>query len=34
VYARGYPNEPDDYRSDECRDGGQLDLRPASPFFP
>jgi hypothetical protein len=34
VYVRGYPNEPDDYRSDECRDGGRLDLRPASPFFP
>jgi hypothetical protein len=34
VYVRGYPNEPDEYRSDECRDGGELDLRPASPVFP
>jgi hypothetical protein len=34
VYVRGYPNEPDDYRSEECRDGGRLDLRPRSPLFP
>lgn len=34
VYVRGYPNEPDDYRSEECRDGGRLDLRPQSPAFP
>jgi hypothetical protein len=34
VYVRGYPNEPDDYRSEECRDGGQLDLRPQSAVFP
>jgi hypothetical protein len=34
VYVRGYPNEPDEYRSDQCRDGGELDLRPASPSFP
>jgi hypothetical protein len=34
VYVRGYPNEPDEYRSDECRDGGRLDLRPMSPVFP
>jgi len=34
VYVRGYPNEPDDYRSEECRDGGRLDLRPRAPLFP
>jgi hypothetical protein len=34
VYVRGYPNEPDEYRSDQCRDGGELDLRPASAVFP
>ena len=34
VYVKGYPNEPDEYRSDECRDGGELDLRPGSPAFP
>jgi hypothetical protein len=34
VYVRGYPNEPDDYQSGDCRDGGRLDLRPGSPRFP
>jgi hypothetical protein len=34
VYVRGYANEPDEYRSEECRDGGQLDLRPRSVVFP
>jgi hypothetical protein len=34
VYLKGYPNEPDEYRSEECRDGGSLDLRPQSPEFP
>lgn len=34
VYVRGYSNEPDDYRSDQCRDGGKLDLRPGTPVFP
>lgn len=34
VYRDGYPNEPEDYRSDECRDGGRLDLRPQSAAFP
>lgn len=34
VYERGYPNEPDDYRSAECRDGGRLDLRPEKTGFP
>lgn len=34
VYTDGYPNEPEDYRSDECRDGGRLDLRPQAAGFP
>jgi len=34
VYLRGYPNEPEEYRSSECRDGGSLDLRPHSDRFP
>jgi hypothetical protein len=34
VYTDGYPNEPEEYRSDECRDGGRLDLRPLSASFP
>jgi hypothetical protein len=34
VYTDGYPNEPEEYRSDECRDGGRLDLRPQSASFP
>jgi hypothetical protein len=34
VYLRGYPNEPDEYHSSECGDGGKLDLRPASRQFP
>ena len=34
VYHEGYPNEPEEYRSDECRGGGRLDLRPDSTTFP
>jgi hypothetical protein len=34
VYTDGYPNEPEEYRSDECRDGGRLDLRPQAAAFP
>jgi len=34
LYVRGYPNEPDEYRSGECRDGGRLDLRPQSTVWP
>ena len=34
VYAKGYPNEPEDYRSSNCYDGGPLDLRPQSNVFP
>ncbi len=29
-----YPRMPDDYRSDECHDGGRLDLHPDSPRWP
>ena len=31
LYVRGYPNEPTDYQSPGCTDGGPLDLRPQSP---
>jgi len=34
VYVEGYPNEPDEYRADECHDGGALDLRPQSHTWP
>ena len=34
VYKDGYPNEPEDYRSSNCYDGGPLDLRPQSALFP
>ena len=34
IYVKGYPNEPEDYRSANCYDGGPLDLRPDSPVFP
>ncbi|MDX6386221.1 MAG: hypothetical protein QOD85_23 [Gaiellaceae bacterium] len=34
LYVRGYPNEPADYQSPGCTDGGSLDLRPQSPSFP
>lgn len=30
----GYPLLPERYRSDECRDGGALDLRPGDPAWP
>ena len=29
-----YPRMPDDYRSDECHDGGRLDLHPNDPRWP
>jgi hypothetical protein len=29
-----YPRMPAEYRSDECRDGGELDLRPESAVWP
>jgi hypothetical protein len=34
VYLRGYPNEPDEYRTSDCRDGSPLDLKPGSQVFP
>ncbi len=34
VYARGYPNEPEEYHSAKCYDGGPLDLRPQLSTFP
>ncbi|MFL6019520.1 MAG: hypothetical protein ACJ74A_00135 [Gaiellaceae bacterium] len=34
MYAEGYPNEPQEYRSSDCYDGGPLDLRPRSSAFP
>ena len=34
VFAKGYPNEPEDYHSSRCYDGGPLDLRPQSSEFP
>jgi hypothetical protein len=34
VYLEGYPNEPEDYRSSDCHDGGRLDLRPNVTAFP
>jgi hypothetical protein len=32
--GRLYPALPADYRADDCRDGGPLDLRPASSVWP
>jgi hypothetical protein len=34
VYEKGYPNEPEDYHSAQCYDGGPLDLRPNDNAFP
>ena len=34
VYARGYPNEPQEYHAAGCYDGGPLDLRPQSSVWP
>lgn len=34
VAAHMYPELPQDYRSPACRDGGVLDLRPASALWP
>jgi hypothetical protein len=28
LFVKGYPNEPEEYRSSQCYDGGPLDLRP------
>jgi hypothetical protein len=32
IYKRGYPNEPTEYQSPRCYDGGPLDLRPQHAF--
>jgi hypothetical protein len=34
VYAEGFPNLPEDYRSSKCYHGGPLDLRPEHSVFP
>ncbi len=34
LYKRGYPNEPTEYQSPQCYDGGPLDLRPQQTRFP
>lgn len=34
VFRRGYPNEPTEYQSPGCYDGGPLDLRPQQNSFP
>jgi len=34
LYKRGYPNEPTEYQSPQCYDGGPLDLRPGTAEFP
>ena len=34
LYKRGYPNEPEAYRSARCYAGGPLDLRPQQARFP
>ena len=34
LYKRGYSNEPAEYQSPQCHDGGPLDLRPQQSRFP
>ncbi|MDX6401557.1 MAG: hypothetical protein QOF27_2163 [Gaiellaceae bacterium] len=34
LFKRGYPNEPTEYQSSGCHDGGPLDLRPQQSRFP
>ena len=34
LYKRGYSNEPAEYQSPQCHDGGPLDLRPQRTLFP
>jgi hypothetical protein len=34
IYATGYPNEPEEYHSARCYNGGPLDLRPNVAKFP
>jgi len=33
-FGWGYPNEPAEYQSSQCHDGGTLDLRPLQSRFP
>jgi hypothetical protein len=34
LFVKGYPNEPEEYHSAQCYDGGPLDLRPQLTEFP
>jgi hypothetical protein len=34
LFKRGFPNEPTEYQSAQCHDGGPLDLRPQQTLFP
>ena len=34
LWVKGYPNEPEEYHSPQCYDGGPLDLRPQRTDFP
>jgi hypothetical protein len=34
LFVKGYPNEPQEYHSADCYDGGPLDLRPQQTPFP
>jgi hypothetical protein len=34
LFVKGYPNEPTEYQSAQCYDGGSLDLRPQLAEFP
>jgi len=34
LFKRGFPNEPTEYQSSQCHDGGPLDLRPQQTLFP
>ena len=34
IWTKGYPTEPDEYTTAQCRNGGPLDLHPFSPRWP
>ena len=34
IWTKGYPNEPEEYRTAGCGNGGPFDLHPASPVWP
>jgi hypothetical protein len=34
VWSRGYPNEPAEYSTTDCHNGGPLDLHPGSSLWP